>query len=286
MLRLFRYNVDGQRSKIVAEGNPMSPAFLGQSQLPAGYRDIPLADISLPAHKDLGLLSLVMSDTPGLEVCDPHGRRWFPLYVCLQDTHPLEIPSKRKHVTSPSIVLTRVSYRERTYRSPVLLAGRQLECLSNNRYRSGGHLVRSYPAQLLDHSGEAPTPRAPYRYSIVFVLRAHSPIPINTDTLTTTVTGKFLRPLKGITAGELFRNIQAGHFNINAGMEERDEQKRKLAERKQHDSMRCGGSEDETRDIQAAEKRNEPTATTISDHSKTGILNQQRKMATGVKTQV
>jgi hypothetical protein len=189
----------------------------------------------------------------------------------------------RKHVTSPSMVLTQESHRERTYRSPVLLAGRQLECLSNNRYRSGGHLVRSYPDQLLDQSGETPTPRAPYRYSIVFVLRAHSPIPVNTDTLTTAVTGKFLRPLKGMTAGELFRNIQAGHFNINAGMEERDEQKRKLAERKQNDSIRCGGSKDDMKETHAAEKQSEPTATTNLDLSKMSILNQQRKVATRMK---
>jgi hypothetical protein len=37
---------------------------------------------------------------------------------------------------------------------------------------------------------------------------------------------------RGITAGELFKNIQAAHFNINTGMQERDEQKRKLAEKK------------------------------------------------------
>jgi hypothetical protein len=39
-------------------------------------------------------------------------------------------------------------------------------------------------------------------------------------------------PRRGITAGELFKNIQAAHFNINTGMQERDEQKRKLAEKK------------------------------------------------------
>ncbi|KAE9378036.1 Clavaminate synthase-like protein [Stipitochalara longipes BDJ] len=177
MLRLFRYNVDGERSKIVAE-----------------------------AHRDLGLLSLVMSDTPGLEVCDPHGQRWFPL--------------------------------EKTYRSPVLLAGCQLECLTNKRYISGGHLVRSYPVSTPNQITAA---EAAYRYSIVFVLRAHTPVPVNTDELTTPLTGIFSRPLKDITAGELLRNIQAAHFNINAGIEERDEQKRKLAEKKKDEGIECAG---------------------------------------------
>jgi hypothetical protein len=137
------------------------------------------------------------------------------------------------------------SNREKTYRSPVLLAGRQLECLTNNRYHSGGHLVRSYPSQLQDKSGEAQKRKPAYRYSIVFVLRAHSPVPVNTESLTTTVTGKFSTPLTGITAGELLRRIQADHFNINAGIGERDEQRRKLAERKKLDSIHSAEGKDD-----------------------------------------
>ncbi len=162
-------------------------------------------------------------------------------FLCMLDT-----PSDRKaYDFTLRRVLTWKSYRERTYRSPVLLAGRQLECLTNNRYRSGGHLVRSYPDRLHDPTGEASIPRAPYRYSIVFVLRAHSPILVNTDALTTKVTCKFSRPLNGITAGELLRNIQADHFNINAGMEERNEQKRKLAEKKKDENIRCTKGRDD-----------------------------------------
>ena len=40
-----------------------------------------------------------------------------------------------------------------------------------------------------------------YRYSIVFVLRAHSPVIVNTDELTTPITGVFERPMRGIRAG-------------------------------------------------------------------------------------
>jgi hypothetical protein len=106
-----------------------------------------------------------------LEVWDRHARSWFPI--------------------------------EKSYYSPAgsVLVGRQLECLSNSRYRAGGHLVRSYPS-VKPHD---PTPvpgslRKQYRYSIVFVLRAHSPVPINTDNLTTRITGQFSHPLRDITA--------------------------------------------------------------------------------------
>jgi hypothetical protein len=59
------------------------------------------------------------------------------------------------------------------------------------------------------------------------------------------VTGKFSTPLTGITAGELLRRIQADHFNINAGIGERDEQRRKLAERKKLDSIYSAEGKDD-----------------------------------------
>jgi len=166
MLRLFRY--EGEGAKIVAE-----------------------------AHKDLGLLSLVIGDTPGLEVWNRHANRWFDI--------------------------------ERRYSEPAasLLVGRQLERLSNGKYRAGGHRVVSYPS-----SYATQTNPKNYRYSIVFILRAHSPVEIDTDELTTSITGRFEKSLRGVTARELFREIKLGHFNINTGVKERDEQKRKLAVKK------------------------------------------------------
>jgi hypothetical protein len=164
-----------------------------------------------PAHKDLGLLSLVIGSTPGLEVFDRRPNLWYSL--------------------------------ERSYFTPAasLLVGRQLERLSNGRYFSGGHRVRSYPEpptqpQSNTNPKQAPVPKSPqegkkYRYSIVFVLRAHSPIPVNTDELTTAITGEFEKPIRDSTARELFRHIQAAHYNINTGLEERDKQKKKLAEK-------------------------------------------------------
>jgi hypothetical protein len=149
------------------------------------------------AHRDLGLLSLVIGDTPGLEVWDRRGF-FFPI--------------------------------ERWYQSPAasLLAGRQLERLTNGRYVSGGHLVRSYPDQ--PKSNDYLPPESRYRYSLVFVLRAHYPVPVDTNKLENEITGRFQNPLIGTTAGELFSNIKGAHFNINTGIEEREAQRESLLE--------------------------------------------------------
>lgn len=173
MLRLFRY--EGDESKIVAE-----------------------------PHSDLGLLSMVMGATPGLEVWDIPSKSWFPI--------------------------------EKTYQQPSasLLVGRQLERLTNFRYRAGGHQVRSYGVPTSPPPSQPSDPKKHnYRYSIVFVLRAHSPVAIDTDALTTPVTGDFHTPIKGITAGQMFEQIRGAHFNINTNLEERDKQKRLLIESRQ-----------------------------------------------------
>jgi hypothetical protein len=122
---------------------------------------------------------------------------------------------------------------ERSYEKPAgsLLVGRQLEKLSNERYTAGGHLVRSYPDPA--HKADTATNKL-YRYSIVFVLRAHSPAIVNTDSLTTSITGDFQNPIRDIQARELFKEIQRAHFNINTHQEEREEQRLKLLEKKKN----------------------------------------------------
>ena len=206
MLRLFRYeSFEGEAPRIVAEGmlclilnksnvsRCISPSFAFSAE---SVSSVTLTTSSTVAHRDLGMLSLVIGDSPGLEVWDRQRRQWFPL--------------------------------ERNYPSPAasLFVGRQLERLTNGCYYSGGHLVNSYP-DVGNSNSSNPSKR--YRHSIVFVLRAHSPVPIKTDDLETSVTGKFAKPLQNITADDLFKTIRSTHFNINAGVEERDGQKRKLA---------------------------------------------------------
>lgn len=152
MLRLFRY--EGQEAKEVAE-----------------------------PHADLGLLSVVVGDVPGLEVWD--GAGWFAV-------------EKEVHKSGA--------------KGASLLVGRQLERLSNGRYPAGGHRVVAY--------GEEG-----YRFSIVFVLRAHNPVVIESDELETGVTGKWAEPVHGKRAGDLYAEIRSSHFNINAAKEERARQR-------------------------------------------------------------
>lgn len=141
-------------------------------------------------------MSLVIGDTPGLEVWDRHSQTWFPIERCFDGA------------------------------AGSVLVGRQLERLSNLRYRSGGHRVVSYPTQ------RAPEDAKPYRYSIVFVLRAHSPVVVNTDELTTEITGQHHNPLNGIEARDLFEAIRRSHFNINTNIADRNKQKQSLAAKK------------------------------------------------------
>lgn len=157
MLRLFRY--EGQEAKEVAE-----------------------------PHADLGLLSVVVGDVPGLEVWD--GAVWFAV---------------EKEV------------RDSGMKGASLLVGRQLERLSNGRYPAGGHRVVAYGNKSEGWTG--------YRFSIVFVLRAHNPVVIESDDLETEVTGKWAEPVHGKRAGDLYAEIRSSHFNINAAKEERARQR-------------------------------------------------------------
>lgn len=171
MLRLFRY--EGWEAKEVAE-----------------------------PHADLGLLSVVVGDVPGLEVWD--GANWFEV---------------EKEVANNGS------------NGATLLVGRQLETLSNGRFPAGGHRVVSYGDATGRQDGEIR-----YRYSIVFVLRAYGPAAIKQDELETAITGTWPRSLDGLTAGELYANIRSTHFNINIGMEEREKQKEKAIKAQEQDA--------------------------------------------------
>ena len=168
MLRLFRY--EGWEAKEVAE-----------------------------PHADLGLLSVVVGNVPGLEVWD--GEKWFEV---------------EKEVEKTGL------------KGASLLAGRQLERLSNGRYPAGGHRVVSYGDPMGEQGGD---PR--YRFSIVFVLRAHEPVVINSQEFETDITGKWPEPVHGMTAGKLYAQIRGTHFNINISQEERDRQRENVRKTKE-----------------------------------------------------
>jgi len=174
MLRLFRY--EGWEDKVVAE-----------------------------PHNDLGLLSLVMGNTPGLEVWNGLSQSFLPI-----------------EKTYPDLSAT-----------ATVLVGRQLQRLTSGRYTPGGHLVRSY-SRRIDQVPDGRQDRAPekrYRFSIVFVLRGHYPLAIDAESLTSTVTGVPSMITDGMTMKELFVKIKHAHYNINTGIQDREEQKRKIREK-------------------------------------------------------
>jgi hypothetical protein len=76
----------------------------------------------------------------------------------------------------------------------------------------------------------------PYRYSIVFVLRADSDVPMNYASLSSKVCGdvtyRDTDPSTPKTAGELFDRIRKAHFNVNTYVDEREKQKQELAQKK------------------------------------------------------
>ena len=72
----------------------------------------------------------------------------------------------------------------------------------------------------------------------MLVLRAHSPVLIDTDNLTTSITGEFEWKMRGLPAGELFEGIRRKHFNVNTGLKEREEQRRRIALEKERERGR------------------------------------------------
>lgn len=74
----------------------------------------------------------------------------------------------------------------------------------------------------------SPSSSSNYRYSIVFVLRAHWPVPVDSSLLTTPITGAFTSPMSNMTAKDLFVSIERMCYNVNVELKERDKQRRRL----------------------------------------------------------
>ncbi|KAJ6451662.1 hypothetical protein C8R47DRAFT_1169915 [Mycena vitilis] len=184
LLRLFRYNrpAVGETKKVVAE-----------------------------AHKDLGLLTLVIGQSPGLDARDVHGR-----WISVEDT---PAPAGTANA-APRLTAT-------------LLAGQTLTYLTRGLYASGAHRVSVRPAS---------SPADAYRFSLVFALRPAPSALISTaaferSPLISAFPSERLSVDKGNFpecsmyaqgAGELFKCIALKHWNVNIAPEEREAQKRRL----------------------------------------------------------
>ncbi|KAJ7752572.1 hypothetical protein B0H16DRAFT_1317458 [Mycena metata] len=184
LLRLFRYN----RPPPDAEGRPGGKKVVAE------------------AHKDLGLLTLVVGQSPGLDARDHEGR-----WISVEDTP--------------------VSGTQRL--TATLLAGQTLTYLTRGLYASGSHRVSVLPPS---------TPDDRFRFSIVFALRPAPDARIDTAEFEKSpLIGKF-PPVRlsaeannypngsmyNQSASELFRCISQQHWNVNIAPEIREAQKKKL----------------------------------------------------------
>ncbi|KAJ7633338.1 hypothetical protein DFH06DRAFT_1222565 [Mycena polygramma] len=189
LLRLFRYNrpAVGETKKVVAE-----------------------------AHKDLGLLTLVIGQSPGLDARDVHGR-----WISVEDT-PAPA-STANGAPRPRLTAT-------------LLAGQTLTYLTRGLYASGAHRVSVRPASPSSSSSDA------YRFSLVFALRPAPSALISTASFERSPLISAFPPerlsvemgnfpncsMYAQGAGELFKCIAQKHWNVNIAPEEREAQKRRL----------------------------------------------------------
>lgn len=153
--------------------------------------------VNAEKHKDLGLLSLVIGHSPGLQVLDTASSRWISIE---------EEPAISPATTARSHGLT-----------ATLLGGETLAFLSRNNYKAGVHRVVCAPASEMND---------PYRFSIVFTLRP-AVAPLYTKHFESDITGAFEAHecAEGESSSVLFERIMRSHWNINAAREVREKQK-------------------------------------------------------------
>ncbi|KAL8819693.1 MAG: hypothetical protein Q9191_007678 [Dirinaria sp. TL-2023a] len=159
--------------------------------------------INAEQHKDLGILSLVVGHSPGLQVFDTTTNTWIPVE---EDT---VVPADAK-TRSGGLTAT-------------LLGGDMLSFLTRGRYQAGAHRVLCAPSQ---------NPDDPYRFSIVFALRPAA-APIYTRNFESDIVGTFApeQAMEGQSSTLLLQQLTARKWNVNIARDIRDEQQRKLREK-------------------------------------------------------
>ncbi|KAG7008925.1 hypothetical protein G7Y79_00004g015090 [Physcia stellaris] len=154
--------------------------------------------VNAERHKDLGLLSLVIGHSPGLEVLDPVTGLWEAIES--EDFVP-----KEAQVRSGGLTAT-------------LLSGETMALLTRGRYKAGVHRVLC-----------APDRDNPYRFSIVFTLRPGL-APVYTMHFESDIVGRFApeEQMDGQSSAELFERIRRSHWNVNVVKDLREEQQKRL----------------------------------------------------------
>lgn len=179
--------------------------------------------VNAEKHKDLGILSLVVGHSPGLQALDSHTNTW----VSVEDDANLPPGSRAR---SGGLTAT-------------LLSGETLAFLSRGQYRAGVHrVVCAAPPSPPSPSPSAATEEQqqqegggggdPYRFSIVYTLRA-APAPLFTKRFESGVVGRFGpgEAAEGESSAVLFERIMRTHWNVNAAPSVREEQRRKFEAR-------------------------------------------------------
>jgi len=156
------------------------------------------------SHQDLGLLTIVVGSSAGLNVFEPLTRNpdgpgvWIPIE---------SMKSKNGELTA------------------TLLGGRTLGRFTNGIYHPGRHRVFVHPA-----TEESPSP---YRFSLVFALRAHFPGMVSSKMLTTEVTGPFKQPFgedEPVKIIDMYRVLTSARYNINIDKKVREQQRKQALE--------------------------------------------------------
>ncbi|CAF9907898.1 hypothetical protein IMSHALPRED_006526 [Imshaugia aleurites] len=157
--------------------------------------------VNAEKHKDLGVLSLVVGRSPGLQALDARTNSW----VAVEDETNL-----------PAGAVARSGGLTAT-----LLVGETLAFLSRGKYKAGVHRVVCAPAA--ESGGD------PYRFSIVFTLRA-APAPLFTRDFESEVVGAFGagERVEGESSAVVFERIMRTHWNVNAQPSVREEQRRRF----------------------------------------------------------
>lgn len=172
-------------------------------------------------HKDLGLLTIVIGHSPGLECWDvavgPGG-----------DWVACEAGAKTMHAT--------------------LLTGQTLAKFTNGRYVAGRHRVRVGASGNADIGLSDALANPLYRYSLVHALRAHLPVRVTSNEFETPITGRYYYPdvdesmnqtvrpgsmtgFVDVPISDIYHAISNSHWNVNIGVEERERQRRTLMRR-------------------------------------------------------
>jgi len=169
-------------------------------------------------HRDIGILSLVIGSSPGLEVWDSTITQKDSLTGVVRKGSwvPIEEDgNETKQVGGFTFTF---------------LVGETLTALSNDLYKPGIHRVSVPPADPFSSTNDAK-----YRYSIVFALRPYRESTIYTPSLTTAVTGPFKWPpmdengvIPTVKAVDLFSAIANRHWSVNDSADEREAKRNKI----------------------------------------------------------